>query len=113
LNCCLLIVLPYFIINFRRNRMSEQQEERVEEEEIELEVANGDNDIPAPSGEFISSVSLLDLIEQKKFKEFHDKINLPGDLDDTDDLTVLVQNGSSDNLHGCGDIACNPTTWCV
>ena len=36
----------------------------------------------------------MDLLEKKKFGEFVNKLDLPQDLEDTDDLSVLVSNGN-------------------
>ena len=51
---------------------------------------------------FLSSVELEDLLKKKKYEDFKKKLNLPTNLEDTDDLEVLVRLSDNGlNKTGC------------
>jgi hypothetical protein len=49
------------------------------------------------SGAFVSSVNLVNLLNKEKFVDFRKQVNLPTDLEDTDDLEVMVKLAGDGN----------------
>ena len=73
-----------------------EEEEGNVEEAVEEERGNADEDeTPVLSGRnnYMSSIQLEDLLKKKKFTEFRNKLNLPANLDETEDVCVLANLG--------------------
>jgi hypothetical protein len=66
--------------------LQEMEREGMNEEEADVE-----DDSPPQDTVMLSSIELENLLDKKDYRTFRDKLKLPSDLEDSDDLEIMVQ----------------------